>query len=586
MSSSPTHEARPVALPLRASTGLLQRKCACDNRAGVGSDCDSCQKENASSKLQRAAVNAEPVAEVPPVVLDELRSPGQPLDPASRAFFESRFGHDFSSVRIHQGAKADESALAVNALAYTVGNDVVFEAGRYAPNTRDGRRLLAHELTHVVQQRSASKGISGKLKVGAVDDASERAADATAQAIDAGGAVEVASSRAAGVLHRQPGQKEQDPMHRGGIEDYRRRHGLPESGRDESGQPFGPTDAQIKYQTKPSVEDPSRIRIAAVPDFLASSLKAPRNVQVQVNDPQVVSLNWELHNPERATIARSSTTAAQANATKQPFVLEPAQFKDFVAGQYMLYCYGQDQNGDEVVYARRDFNVLSAELKQGKGLDTTYGKLIFTRYDPLDANLSDANPHYEVWVVLEFLPKEKVACDDVSFIQAVQGIDPGGQSRMSAVNPDIAARQTKLAWAIDQARDGRSPYYDTPPKRGANTESERSSYPGKGGAQPSKARLFDEPGAESATGNKSLPPRVARFESCAVCRSGKNIGQVYGCATWGFTADTSWHVTLMPPAFRQMPSEMFMEASAAWNVWRKTKPAGQPTDEIPGLKSP
>jgi hypothetical protein len=584
MSRSSAHEAKTTALPMPVPTGLLQRKCACDNRAG--GDCEPCQKENASSTLQHVAVNAEPVAEVPPIVHEELRSPGQPLDPASRAFFESRFEHDFSSVRIHQDAKAAESALAVNAMAYTVGNDVVFEAGRYAPNTRDGRRLLAHELTHVVQQRSTSTGISGKLKVGAADDASERAADAAAQTIDAGGQVEVAPIRAAGVLHRQPAQKEQDPMHRSGIEDYRRRHGLPEGGRDESGQSFGPTDAQIKYQTKPPIEDPSRIRIEAVADFLAASLKAPRNVQVHVNDPQVVSLNWELHSPDGGTIARTSTTAAQANATRQPFVLEPAQFKNFVAGQYMLYCYGQDQKGDEVVYARRDFNVLSAELKQGKGLDTIYGKLTFTRYDPLDADPRDPKPHYEIDVILEFLPKEKVACDDVSFIQAVQNIDPSGQSRMSAAHPDIAARQTKLAWAIDQAMGGRSPYYDTSPQTGANTESQRSSYPGKGGAQPSKARLFDEPGAESQTTSKSLPPRVARFESCAVCRSGKNIGQVYGCATWGFTADTSWHITLMPPAFRQMPSEMFMEASAAWNAWRKTKPAGQSSDEIPGLKSP
>lgn len=580
MSRSSTREAKTEVLPMRVPTGLLQRKCTCGNRAGAGGDCESCQKENASSTLQRAAVNAEPVAEVPPVVLDELRSPGQPLDTASRAFFESRFGHDFSSVRIHQGAKAAESALAVNAIAYTVGNDVVFEAGRYAPNTRDGRRLLAHELTHVVQQRSASPGIASKLKIGASDDASERAADAAAQTIDAGGQVEVAPSRTAGVLHRQQGQQEQDPMHRPAIDDFRRRHGLPEGGRDESGQPFGPSDAQIKYQTKPPVEDPSRIRIEAVADFLASSLKAPRNVQVHVNDPQVVSLNWELRNPERGIIARAST------ATKQPFVLEPAQFKNFVAGQYMLYCYGKDQSGDEVVYARRDFNVLSTELKQGQALDTTYGKLTFTRYDPLDANPKDPQPHYEVDVILEFFPKEKVACDDVSFIQAVQGIDPSGQSRMSAVHADIAARQTKLAWAIDQARGGRSPYYDTPPpKTGGSTDSDRSSYPGKGGAQPSKARLFDEPGAESQS-NQSLPPRVARFESCAVCRSGKNIGQVYGCATWGFTADSSWHITLMPPSFRPMPSEMFIEASAAWNVWRKTKLAGQQPDELPGLKSP
>ncbi len=78
---------------------------------------------------------------------------GQPLDRATCAFFEPRFGCDFSNVRIHTDVQAAESAQAVNAQAYTVGQDVVFGAGQYAPRTTAGKRLLAHELTHVVQQR-------------------------------------------------------------------------------------------------------------------------------------------------------------------------------------------------------------------------------------------------------------------------------------------------------------------------------------------------------------------------------------------------------------------------------------------------
>lgn len=80
---------------------------------------------------------------------------GQPLPEAVRAFFEPRFGHDFSQVRIHTDARAVESAQALNALAYTLGRDIVFGAGQYAPGTTEGRRLLAHELTHVVQQSRA-----------------------------------------------------------------------------------------------------------------------------------------------------------------------------------------------------------------------------------------------------------------------------------------------------------------------------------------------------------------------------------------------------------------------------------------------
>ena len=93
--------------------------------------------------------------EAPSIVDDVLRSPGQPLDQAARVFFESRLGHDLSVVRIHTDAEASAAALSMNALAFTVGRDVVFGAGQYAPDTASGRRLLGHELTHVVQQQVA-----------------------------------------------------------------------------------------------------------------------------------------------------------------------------------------------------------------------------------------------------------------------------------------------------------------------------------------------------------------------------------------------------------------------------------------------
>jgi len=83
-----------------------------------------------------------------------LRSPGRPLDPATRAFMEPRFGHDFSRVRVHTDARAAESARAVNALAYTMGHDVVFDGGRYGTGTIKERQLMVHELTHVVQQEN------------------------------------------------------------------------------------------------------------------------------------------------------------------------------------------------------------------------------------------------------------------------------------------------------------------------------------------------------------------------------------------------------------------------------------------------
>ncbi|MDQ5838620.1 MAG: DUF4157 domain-containing protein, partial [Acidobacteriota bacterium] len=88
----------------------------------------------------------------PPVVHEVLGSPGQPLDPRARTFFEARFGHDFSHVRVHADEKAAASARAVGAVAYTVGPDIVFESGQYKPGSLKGRWLLAHELAHVAQQ--------------------------------------------------------------------------------------------------------------------------------------------------------------------------------------------------------------------------------------------------------------------------------------------------------------------------------------------------------------------------------------------------------------------------------------------------
>jgi hypothetical protein len=98
------------------------------------------------------------LAASPRAVRDVARSTGQPLDAGTRAFMEARFGHNFSRVQVHSDTRAAESADAAKARAYTVGNDIVFGRGEYAPGTAKGRRLMAHELTHVVQQWSSVSG--------------------------------------------------------------------------------------------------------------------------------------------------------------------------------------------------------------------------------------------------------------------------------------------------------------------------------------------------------------------------------------------------------------------------------------------
>ncbi len=114
--------------------------------------------------IQRYAGQATEDAETAPAsVASVLASPGNPLEPTLRQDMGQRFGHDFSRVRVHTDAKADESARAVHAHAYTVGSDVVFAGGQYAPQTPAGQRLLAHELTHVIQQ-SVTDGETAVLR--------------------------------------------------------------------------------------------------------------------------------------------------------------------------------------------------------------------------------------------------------------------------------------------------------------------------------------------------------------------------------------------------------------------------------------
>jgi hypothetical protein len=151
----------------------------------------------AAPVIRRAPSAAGPAPAVaPPIVHDVLRSSGAPLDAPLRGEMESRFGHSFADVRVHADSRAAESARAVGAHAYAVGRDVVFGAGRYAPESIDGKRLIAHELAHVVQQRGASASLQPKLEIGAADDPAEREADAAAEAVTGGSRAALASAAA------------------------------------------------------------------------------------------------------------------------------------------------------------------------------------------------------------------------------------------------------------------------------------------------------------------------------------------------------------------------------------------------------
>jgi hypothetical protein len=174
---------------------LLQRKCACGSpTSSLTGECAECKsKKRVQAKLaigasndpleleadrvadqvlagpvnpavsgapphiQRFAGQATAQANTAPASVDRvLASTGRPLDRALRQDMEQRFGHDFANVRVHADAAAEQSARDVSATAYTVGHDIVFGARRFAPGTQDGRRLIAHELAHVVQQSACT----------------------------------------------------------------------------------------------------------------------------------------------------------------------------------------------------------------------------------------------------------------------------------------------------------------------------------------------------------------------------------------------------------------------------------------------
>lgn len=127
----------------KPADAAIQRKCQhCEEEEKLVHRKESSdQKTEGSSQLDN--------------YVGSLGSSGQKLPDSSRQFFESRFGYDFSDVKIHTDPLAAKSAQSINALAYTTGNDIVFNSGQYAPDSEDGKRLMAHELTHVVQQQGS-----------------------------------------------------------------------------------------------------------------------------------------------------------------------------------------------------------------------------------------------------------------------------------------------------------------------------------------------------------------------------------------------------------------------------------------------
>ncbi|SFR61294.1 eCIS core domain-containing protein [Halogeometricum limi] len=158
-------------------------------RAGKPLNCPDCERTLRRSVADAAReVRAGAETEALSTAIGSVSAGGRPLSENTRSHFERRFRHDFGRVRIHDGPQAARTNRRLNAEAFTVGSDIHFARGNYRPDTDAGRRLLAHELSHVVQQRDASRTPTrARVELGPADDKFEREAERAAETVATGG---------------------------------------------------------------------------------------------------------------------------------------------------------------------------------------------------------------------------------------------------------------------------------------------------------------------------------------------------------------------------------------------------------------
>lgn len=474
-------------------------------------------------------------------------SSGARLPAEARAWFEASAGADLSDVRVHTGPASANAAERLGARAFTTGRDIHFADGQYQPGDPAGTHLLAHEVAHTVQQRAGAAGPQTKLEVSEPGDAAEVAADRFADHIVHGGAAPALGSAPAGVVHRTP--------------------------------------AAPSYGDVTGVRDLTKLTIDALPDFVASTLTAPRVIHAHPLDPGIKHLTWMLYDPSDNMLAGFSTLPNQPTSTTAPFELQPTVFNgpSFVPGKYILRCSGLNDKHQPITYADRDFNVMAADQTTNTGTATGQGGTItFTQYDKTDGTA--ANPSYSVNAKISFMPDPKAGITDAVFMQAIQTIDAQGNSQQNTVNVDQDARQTPLAWSIDRVAGAPGPFYiegNVTRRVGGKNVTRVEDIPGwgqsghsNGAGKPSTpATLIDTPAWNHENFFKA--------ESVVMCRSGANRGQVYGACTWGYSATSAGVVTLMPRSVHPGPSDQFTEAKNEWNAWQARQPKATAPSRAP-----
>jgi hypothetical protein len=381
--------------------GGVLRRARADGRhtPGINGESEKCKRRRDEGTLQRAVVNSSSASEVPPIVHEVLNSPGQPLDKTTRAFMEPRFGYDFSGVRVHMDAKAAESAHAVNALAYTVGRDIAFDAGQYLPHTISGRRLLAHELTHVAQQELTSP--NAHLTIGHTNDFSEAQARTTAHA----------------VMNQQ----------------Y-----IPASMKLNGANVLRRTPAPPIWQGQMGTFDRSKVQISELPNVIGSVAgdkvtltPTTLTATVAISDPTVTHLTWELYDPSDQSVNGWSTTPGSKQATTSPLVFDGSFFNGKVTqGRYIVRCAGL-RAGKPVVYADRTFYVWTSAPTSLQDQSS----LTAITSSPATHSLSEVGAAYARNMMLEH-QKAVAATGTGKYMGTDEGTQPTGPTASGVIRED------------------------------------------------------------------------------------------------------------------------------------------------------
>lgn len=181
------HDAGPIIIgPTLEERERLKRQCSCGAHTTGGQECEECRRKREGILQRKAAGSAtsHSTASAPPIVGQVLNQPGRSLPSAARSRLEPAFGRDFSRVRVHSDTLAAQSARAVSARAYTVGQHIVFDHGQFDTDSPQGLHLLAHELAHTLQQgESTSLQRAGDLTVSPATDSLEREAEGAANRV-------------------------------------------------------------------------------------------------------------------------------------------------------------------------------------------------------------------------------------------------------------------------------------------------------------------------------------------------------------------------------------------------------------------